>query len=90
MAFVSWIASEINANLCHIEREERWYKERNTAAISPAVPTSSSHHIARVSSDLNQSDSQVSQIFPADDITIRSYLRYNALLDKMKVVNECT
>ena len=26
MACVSWIASETNANLCHIEREERWYE----------------------------------------------------------------
>ena len=37
--------------------------------MSPAAPTSSIHHIARVSSAyLNQSDSQASQRFPADDI----------------------
>ena len=55
MACVSWMATEISANLEHIEEHERWYEHEETAAISYTRSRESLVHIPRVSyADINE------------------------------------
>ena len=67
MACVSWIAREINANLCHIKWEEMVRRTKYCCNITRCAYVIHSSYCSRIFRR-PKPDSQASQIFPADDI----------------------
>ena len=50
MDCVAWIGEQINQNLLHVDANERWYENLETAAITNMSASESCQHIPEVSS----------------------------------------